>query len=794
VTAGGAERTRWTDPSRLIVTLLFLYLPLAMPGHLLVNHVLGGPFFWYSAFLYPEGVLTVVVCVGTLCRARERERLFDRLAGPGGLWWIFGFAGAFVVWLAVSAVLQRATTGFWIERILAGWVLPMALALALIARADGVSDAWAGLRVGLAAFVPFALALYLFSFGIPSSFRELVVVNRTWKMVSGVRGKVYFGELTMGGINDVAVFVAAALALASGLWLVDRRSRASRRVLWAWFVAGLALELLCYSRGAIVSLAIVAGFFAAAAWRFARLRALLIPAALLAALVAVALALPGAWPYWSNQLRAGAGSTARVRLTLWRRILTVDAETATFGGQLPAPPPPPPTRADAAAAPTGASPPQAEPPPARATRTGSATAGPVLEEARARIARFTSANGRQRILGFGLGNYGLLQGMTEDACTHSMFLDALAHGGLPGAVFFAAFWCLGLGLAARALLAQPVPSVGTPVPASISVVAALFVLTFTGATVSFQFWNLGTMLNGTFVWLLVMTSASTLREAQDGKRRRWKAETVEQWGADPCGGVEASEFGTSEYFAAVTKERYEAYAPWLPGAANFSGAAGARLLEVGFGLGTDLVSFSKGGANVFGADLTPLHVFATRRRLLQQGLPIRLVRADAERLPFRAGAFDRVYSFGVLHHTPGIEAALAEIHRALAPGGALTLGLYHRDSLYWAYQVLVRGILKAGFLRYGYRRTMAGVEKSSRPDAETLVRAYSQRDIRHLLLAFRNVRLSVEHFSFDQGGRIGLVLGRVLRPFESRLAKKIGWYVMADARKHDDRIPGEPAS
>ncbi|HQQ76132.1 MAG TPA: class I SAM-dependent methyltransferase [Thermoanaerobaculia bacterium] len=787
MTPGGTERTRWTDPQRLLVTLLFTYLPFAMSGHLLVNHVLGGPWYWYSAFLYPEGVLTVVVCVVTLCRAGERERLFDRLSGPGGLWWILGVAGAFVVWLAASAILQRAPTGFWIERLLAGWVLPMALALALLARADGVSDAWAGLRLGLAAFVPFALALYLFSFGIPSSFRELVVLNRTWKMVSGVRGKVYFGELTLGGINDVAVFVAAALALAGGLWLVDRRSRASRRVLWAWFVAGLVLELLCYSRGAIVSLALVAAFYAAASWRFVRLRALRVPAALLTALVAVALALPGAWPYWSNQLRVGPGSTARVRLTLWRRILTVNAETATFGGQLPAPPPPKPT-------PSVAPPPPAEPPAARAAGAGSATAAPVVEEARERIARFTSANGRQRVLGFGLGNYGLLQGMTEDACTHSMFLDALAHGGLPGAVFFAAFWCLGLGLAARAVLLRPVPSIGTPVPASISVAAALCVLTFAGGTVSFQFWNLGTMLNGAFVWLLVITSAATFREAQDRKGQRWKAETVEQWGADPCGGVEASEFGTPEYFTAVTKERYEIYAPWLPAAAGFSRAAGVRLLEVGFGLGTDLVSFSRGGASAFGVDLTPLHVFATRRRFLQQGLPVRVVRGDAERLPFKAGAFDRVYSFGVLHHTPGIETALAEIHRVLTAGGGLTLGLYHRDSLYWAYQLLVRGILKAGFLRHGYRRTMAGVEKSSRPDAETLVRAYSQKDVRLLLRAFRGVRLSVEHFSFDQGGRIGLVLGRILRPFEDRLARKIGWYVMADARKQDGGVSAERAS
>ena len=34
--------------------------------------------------------------------------------------------------------------------------------------------------------------------------------------------------------------------------------------------------------------------------------------------------------------------------------------------------------------------------------------------------------------------------------------------------------------------------------------------------------------------------------------------------------------------------------------------------------------------------------------------------ADAERLPFEDRTFDIVYSYGVFHHTPDIEAALAE--------------------------------------------------------------------------------------------------------------------------------------
>ena len=54
--------------------------------------------------------------------------------------------------------------------------------------------------------------------------------------------------------------------------------------------------------------------------------------------------------------------------------------------------------------------------------------------------------------------------------------------------------------------------------------------------------------------------------------------------------------------------------------------------------------------------------------------------ADAERLPFEDSAFDIVYSYGVFHHTPDTEAALAEAHRVLKPGGELRTMIYHVPS------------------------------------------------------------------------------------------------------------------
>src|ERR687893_2662396 len=89
-----------------------------------------------------------------------------------------------------------------------------------------------------------------------------------------------------------------------------------------------------------------------------------------------------------------------------------------------------------------------------------------------------------------------------------------------------------------------------------------------------------------------------------------KQRAREQWGQDPCGEVYGREyeFGTREFFEAVERHRYEEYAPWMPEVMGFNQFKGERLLEIGCGMGTDLLQFARGGARVTGADLTPRSV------------------------------------------------------------------------------------------------------------------------------------------------------------------------------------------
>lgn len=134
--------------------------------------------------------------------------------------------------------------------------------------------------------------------------------------------------------------------------------------------------------------------------------------------------------------------------------------------------------------------------------------------------------------------------------------------------------------------------------------------------------------------------------------------------------------GENLYLTATDRAGYEAQAearyrlePFIPGFADFATARGQKVLEIGVGLGADHQRFAEAGAELYGIDLTERAVEHTRRRLQTFGLKPNLAVGDAEDLDFPNESFDRVYSWGVLHHSPDTPKAIAEVHRVLKRGG-----------------------------------------------------------------------------------------------------------------------------
>jgi SAM-dependent methyltransferase len=266
--------------------------------------------------------------------------------------------------------------------------------------------------------------------------------------------------------------------------------------------------------------------------------------------------------------------------------------------------------------------------------------------------------------------------------------------------------------------------------------------------------------------------------AQDKLRAR------EQWGQDPCGAVydREHELETREFFDEVERYRYQEYAPWMPQLMEFEKFRGVRLLEVGCGMGTDLLQFARGGARCTGVDLTPRSVEITRHRFKLYGADGNFMISDGEHLPFRSESFDVVYSNGVLHHTPDTAGAIRDVHRVLRPGGVAKIMLYHRNSLnYWLEIVLRRGVLGLEFLRgRSAEDIMSRVIEFSDHDARPLVKVYSRREMRELFGMFADVRVDVEQLLRNE---LRFLSPLVSEKMFGKLRKKIGWNVIVTAKK-----------
>ena len=258
------------------------------------------------------------------------------------------------------------------------------------------------------------------------------------------------------------------------------------------------------------------------------------------------------------------------------------------------------------------------------------------------------------------------------------------------------------------------------------------------------------------------------------------------WDEAACGEVYARGVDVRDQLEQQASVRYQ-LEPFIFSFARFETGKNSDVLEIGVGMGADHLEWAKSRPrSLTGIDLTPRAVDLTRSRLEIFGFESDLRVADAESLPFGDEAFDIVYSWGVLHHSPDTGRAVAEVYRVLRRGGRARVMIYHRRSIIGALLWVRYGLLRGRpfvSLRSIYSRFLESPG----------TKAYTPAEARTLFARFTSVKICVRLSPGDlmQGAAgqrhtgLALSLARKVWPrfLIQRLLENRGLFLLIEAEK-----------
>lgn len=227
--------------------------------------------------------------------------------------------------------------------------------------------------------------------------------------------------------------------------------------------------------------------------------------------------------------------------------------------------------------------------------------------------------------------------------------------------------------------------------------------------------------------------------------------------------------GTAGFFRELDAYRFDKLR-YLPRVVDFSSYKGKKLLEVGCGVGIDLVRFARAGTIVTGVDLAQVSIDLAKKNFEHNGLEADLRVMNGEALTFPDNSFDVVYAHGVLQYTADAPQMARELHRVLKPGGEAIVMVYNKYSWLNALSKLMSVDLE-------------------HEDAPVLEK-YSIGDLKGMLRPFSQVRIVPERFPVESKLHHGLK-GTLYNTFFVKafnllpraLVRPIGWHIMAFAQK-----------
>ena len=162
----------------------------------------------------------------------------------------------------------------------------------------------------------------------------------------------------------------------------------------------------------------------------------------------------------------------------------------------------------------------------------------------------------------------------------------------------------------------------------------------------------------------------------------------------------AYQYGDSEKLR-IRLEAHEQYGEhvqddWHPRyVAQLAPAPGESVLDVGCGFGAFHPALDAAGARVVAFDYSSGMAREARQRAARHGLAVRVLQADAQRIPLGDNSVDHALSSHMLYHVPDIRRVLEEIRRVVKVGGRVlitTNAADHSARLYDLHQRAARDL------------------------------------------------------------------------------------------------------
>jgi len=219
-------------------------------------------------------------------------------------------------------------------------------------------------------------------------------------------------------------------------------------------------------------------------------------------------------------------------------------------------------------------------------------------------------------------------------------------------------------------------------------------------------------------------------------QKYWKGKNVpQQWYSN-------KEPFTIQWFNELSLKRYKLYYEYIYEDCEFFDHKNEEVLEVGCGVGTDLVEYARNGSIVSGVDLGEDQVNLTKLNFELRNLSYKEIqRADAENLPFENESFDLVFSFGVLHHTSNTQKAIDEVHRVLKPDGQAIIMLYARGWKHYLKRCFIHGILLGKWFKYRFNWQKVYNEVSEVNGSSPKTGVYTKKQVGNMFRSFKEVKI-----------------------------------------------------